>query len=300
MMKILATFPGKAGDILWALPAIRTISEATDAPVDLMIAGAYKSLVPLLQMQPYLGEVTALESWEVRDTAPMTPRTPAYAAPADIFTEYNEVVHLGYKAWPELPLPMTTYSTLQQQWPDRLPSLPSLSLDRPWITPPTYAERLRDHGGAQAPDRLVLGFTDEHFELKVGLAELLWLRSYDSETGERTTPAFIYVHNSPRWNDERRVPGCSWETAAAWLSVSAVFLGDCSALHVLACAVGVPAVVLMEPNPHRHNDIFYPYGKYGSKVTLVLGTDGQPTFDARHVWEVIQAQRVRFGAVVAP
>lgn len=290
--KILVTFPGKHGDILWALPAIRTISEAIDAPVDLMIAGAFKSLVPLLQMQPYLGQVTALESWAVQDTAPMTPRTPHVEDPV----AYDEIFDLGYKAWPELSLPMTTYSTLCQQWPDRLPSLPAMSLERPWIQPPTYAAGLIDHQGQPPSDRLCIGFTDEHFELKVGLVDLLWHRS---SHGGYTTPFPIHLSRSMRWSMERGIPGFSWEAAAAWLSVSAVFLGCCSALHVLACGVGVPAVILMEPNSHRHNPIFYPYGKSGGKVTLVVGNDGEPTFDARHVWDEIQKQRAKFGAVVA-
>jgi hypothetical protein len=79
----------------------------------------------------------------------------------------------------------------------------------------------------------------------------------------------------------------SWEHAAAWISRAAVFLGDCSALHVLACAIGTPCV-LMEPNEARHHEIFWPYGKTGPQVTQVLGTDGRWTWDARHVWETVQ------------
>ena len=59
----------------------------------------------------------------------------------------------------------------------------------------------------------------------------------------------------------------------------------------VACALGKPCV-LIEPNPHRHGDLFYPYGKTGSRVTLVVGNDGKPTFDARHcadaIWEALR------------
>ena len=49
----------------------------------------------------------------------------------------------------------------------------------------------------------------------------------------------------------------------------------------------------MEPNPQRHNDVFWPLGKTGPQVTQVLGGDGQWTFDARHVAEAIEAVWMR-------
>jgi hypothetical protein len=65
-----------------------------------------------------------------------------------------------------------------------------------------------------------------------------------------------------------------------------VFLGDCSAWHVLAMAMGIP-VVLVEPLEARWNPIFYPLGMDGPQVTMVRGNDGNPTFDARHVADAL-------------
>jgi hypothetical protein len=95
-----------------------------------------------------------------------------------------------------------------------------------------------------------------------------------------------------RWQTEAWHGITSWETAAGLIASSQLFLGCCSALHVLACGLGVP-VVLMEPNPHRHHVNFYPYGTEGPRVTLVRGNDGQPTFDARHVLDAVRAGLAR-------
>jgi hypothetical protein len=85
-MRVLVTFPGRYGDLLWALPSVRAVSEAIGGPVDLVIAGPFGSIVPLLEQQDYLGTVTARPDWVVQDTAPMTPRTPPLGA-----VEYDPV-----------------------------------------------------------------------------------------------------------------------------------------------------------------------------------------------------------------
>ena len=56
---------------------------------------------------------------------------------------------------------------------------------------------------------------------------------------------------------------------------------------VLAVALGVPAVIV-EPNPMRHNPIFWPLGMDGPQVTCVKGGDGKPTHDARHTADVLR------------
>lgn len=278
-MKILCTFPGKFGDLIWALPTVRAIAEVVGEPVDLVIAGAYGSIVPLIQRQSYIGQAFADSQWVVQNTAPMTPRMPERV----IAHEYDQVFHLGYRGWPKTDLPRETWACFAAQAvgdPEFLGrAVVHFSLDRPWIIA-THTVNQADWARAYA-----VGFTDEHFELKYGLTELLRMRWVDETCGQRGS---VNLSTSPRWNAEAAAPweGWSWESAAAWLANTPVFLGCNSALHVLARALGVP-VVMMEPNPHRHNDIFYPYGKSGKGVELVLGNDGLPTFDARAVWETL-------------
>lgn len=271
--RVLCTFPGKFGDLLWSLPTVRAVSEALGAPVDLVIAGAFGGIVPLLAGQGYLGRVWADPSWVTQDTAPISPRVAPDAV--GVFGTYDHVLHLGYDGWPALGLPHEVHRILGDQWPWPAP-IPAIDLARPWITPPTWA--------AQLPTQdVALGFTEEHFELKAGITTLIQRRD--------PAPAVVNLSTGPRWFGEyyRGGGGLDWEAAAAYLARSAVFLGDCSALHVLACAIGTPCV-LLEPNPHRHHPIFWPFGTTGPRVTQVLGTDGNWTFDARHVWESLQAR----------
>lgn len=287
-MKVLTTFPGKFGDLIWALPTVRAISEAVDEPVDLVIAGAFSSIVPLLQRQSYLGEVWADASWVVENAAPMTPRAPF--VPIEWSSSYDQIFHLGYRGWPEGDLARETVRCAAAQGAFttaggellRVADLGMFDLNRPWITAP-YTVQQADWRRAYA-----VGFTDEHFELKYGLTELVRMQWIAEARRQGVQHGPINLSTSPRWDAETgEGKGWSWDSAAAWLADTPVFLGCCSALHVLARAMGVP-VVLMEPNPHRWNDIFYPFGKSGKGVELVLGNDGQPTFDARAVWDRLQ------------
>lgn len=286
--KVLATFPGKYGDILWALPTVRALSEAAGAPVDLVIAGAYGSIVPLLARQPYLRRVWAMPEWVVQDTAPIAPRVPPTALPGGqpiVEFEpgtYDRVLHLGYEGWPRSPLPYETYATACDAVRDT-PLYQRLApdLDRPWITAPFQ--------WVARPYPVAVGFTDEHFELKFGIWQLLFRREV-REAPDRL--GLINLSHGTRWQAEAEYGGFDWETAASAIAQSEVFLGDCSALHVLACALGVPCV-LMEPAPARHHPIFWPFGTDGPRVTQVRGGDGQWTWDARHVWDTIETVRQR-------
>jgi hypothetical protein len=259
-MRILCTFPGRHGDLLWALPTMRAISEAIGAPVDLQIAGEFAGMLDLLRLQPYLGQVCANPHWGM-DT---------WEAPRPVGTPegtYDGVVHLGYRRWPELPLPLEIARLAAPLIPN------GIDLSRAWITAVPWT---------QIPHRIVIGWSDCWFELKVGLLALLQRRLVNY------TSAFMLAAPGSRWTSEQPYVAVDWVEAARRIAAADVFLGDCSALHVLALALGIP-VVLVEPMEARWNPIFYPYGTDGYAVQLVRGLDGKPTFDARHVGETLQA-----------
>lgn len=264
-MKIRCTFPGRHGDLLWALPTVRLISETYDTKVDLQIGREYAGIVPLLQLQPYLGEVWADPLWP-GDRAVLEEG----GQPPHELGGYDRTYHLGYPRWPTRPLPFETYDRISAGW--TVPE--SELLRRPWITVPPLAE--------QEAYPLAIGFTTEWFELKVGLIEILghtWARA-------QAINGYMLVAPGSRWTTEQPYVARDWVLAAQQLQAAKVFLGDCSALHVLAVALGTP-VVAMEPNPDRWNPIFWPLGTTGPAVTLVRGTDGKPTFDARHVKDAL-------------
>lgn len=276
-MNLLCTFPGKYGDLLWALPTVRALSRRIGGPVDLAIPLAFESIAPLIRLQSYIRQVFPLDDWITRDTAPISPREPPAAPDTSggraMGGPYTAVLHLGYRDWPLPDVCRHTLETARVEG-DWLIQEEELCLFQPWIrVPDKYADHSWDW---------VYGFTDEFFELKFGLVVLLeqgrFKRHHIPATG---------IGSSPRWSTEAGNFQTSWEGSAAILQKSKAFLGCCSALHVLAVACGCP-VVLMEPQPMRHNQVFYPLGVDGRQgVTLVTGSDGKPTWDARHVADTL-------------
>ena len=282
-MRVLVTFPGRYGDILWALPAVRALSRWIGEPVDLAVAAKYRSICSLIEQQPYIRWCEGLPWWEVQETAPMTPRIPQRSLNGSSLREdYDLILDLGYRGWPQRPLPFETMDCLNEQLHAGacggytvkvLPRLTdaALALDEPWITVAPWTH---------VPHPLVVGWSDEHFELKVGLTHLL------AQTLRGPGSAFLLCSPGSRRETEEGQTPTDWIENARRLAAAQVFLGCCSALHVLAVALGKP-VVVMEPAEARWNDIFYPLGKTG-RVHLVLGGDGKPTWDARHVKDAIE------------
>jgi hypothetical protein len=257
-MSILCTFPGRHGDLLWALPTVRAISEHLGTKVDLLIAGEFAGILPLLKQAPYLDHIHADPTWGMGHGWNPPGRE-------DWISPYQEVFHLGYRRWPERVLPEEVWLTAVGNY-SKLADLPAIDLHRPWLR------------AAPQPWRdVVYGFSDCWFELKFGITELLF-DDVDRVVG-------IFPPGS-RWCSEGGYKPTSWLEALADIAGAKVLLSDCSALHVLAVAVGTP-VVLVEPMDARWNDLFYPLGKDGPEVTLVKGLDGLPTFDARHVQETL-------------
>lgn len=283
MGRVLCTFPGRAGDLLWALPAIRAIAESGGQPVDLQIAGEFAGILPVLATCPYLGKVFADPRWGLTPPeewlAPPAwpPREEggpyeSFATPPDPLVAYDHVYHLGYRGWPQRPLPEETYLQAVIQVGRELPPL---NLARPWITVPTS----RPDAGRAA---LVVGFTEAWFELKLGIVQCLQMR-----TISELRDGIVLTPKGSRWEVEGGWEGTDWADAAQLIRDCTIFLGDCSALHVLAVAQGVP-VVVVEPMEARWNPIFYPLGMDGPQVTMVRGLDGRPTFDARHTAETLE------------
>lgn len=270
-MRTLVTFPGRAGDLLWSLVTVRALAESLGEPVDLQIGGEFEGLLPLLSRQPYIRVVIADSTWSL--TPPNewdAPLPPSWATP------YDRRVQLGYRGWPEHPLPHQIALNARAECPDLY--LPPVidGLQRPWIAVPPLGTRT-----------VAVGFTEEWFELKLGLLHCLRQRWMACQAGCRWTPLMV---PKGRWETEGGFTGCSWLEAAGIVAGAEVVLADCSAPHVLAVAMGKP-VVVMEPSEARRNSIFYPLGDRGPQVTLVRGGDGEATWDARHVAETLDRVR---------
>ena len=289
-MKLLVTFPGKHGDSLWALPTLRALAEANGGHVDLLMAPAYSGILPLYRAQAYIGRADAWPSWQVQNTAPMTPWSPfeetLHHEALGVSAGYEAILHLGYREWPTAPMHQYVYSIAQREYPT-VPIAP-LDLDRPWITlllPRPGSLIIGPDAAAWPPMDIVSGWADEHFELKYGV-ESLALRNLNRGRQTYRTIRRVSAPKS-RWVAEGDDPAYSWEAAAFALLQAKVFFGCCSALHVLACAMG-KRLVMMEPAEARWNPIFWPYGQDGPRVMLVKGNDGRPTWDARHCADALR------------
>lgn len=281
-MRVLVSFPGRYGDILWAMPVLRALSRRLNQPIDLAISGEFASIVPLLQQQDYLGQVTAYQTWSL--AAPESWRGPMVG----VADTYDAILHLGYRGWPQRPLPFEVLDTLNaqsqiggSQW-TRFGTIPDAELDlqTPWITV---------DGSASLTD-LAVGFTEAWFELKFGLLCCL---------DAALPPYIVLTPPGTRWVTEmppQTLPVCAtdWIGSARIIRHATHFLGDCSALHVLAVALGTPAVI-MEPMEGRWNPIFWPLGQDGPQVTVVRGNDGRPSFDARAVRAAVEQRLTRQG-----
>ncbi len=266
-MKILCTFPGRNGDLLWALPTIRAISQHFNVPVDLQISGEFTGIVPLLERQPYLKKVWADQGWSL--TPPDEWIAPATGLP------YDRVFNCGYRGWPAKCLPYWAELGVKTSYLE----LAELQVDyaTAWISlgqTPTLDKLLMPLGYT-----VVAGWSDEWFELKFGVMRLL---------PPRFNPCIVCPPGS-RWDTEGHgmaIFPTDWVKAAWRIWNGEIFLGCCSALHVLATAMGKPVVVL-EPSTARHNPIFYPFGMDG-RIRVVKGNDGQPTHDVRHTIATIE------------
>lgn len=276
--RILVTFPGRFGDLLHAMPTCRALAHAADWPVDVAVAHKYRAITPLLMQQPYIGLARGDEMWQVEETAPMTPRCPPW--PTAGMGPYDEVYHLGYADWPTPTLAEDIYARASAGFH----TLPPLDLDRPWIAlPPGDTALIAPH----ARPRVWLAWSEEWFELKVGLTQILaqrfpqvdfwWVRPWGGRYDEvavgqaaTTKPDLQLARNvsSIRTN---------WLGAALAGASCDVYLGCLSSQWVLADGMGKPCIVV-EPNPQRHHPVFW---REAEKNHLVLGNDGKPTFDAR-------------------
>lgn len=97
MSKVLCTFPGKYGDILWSLATVRQIAINERCSVDMVTMPQYRSLLPLLSFQSYIDKAFVVENWECTGSPfgdqPCVP-------PKDVENGYEKCFHLGYTFHP--------------------------------------------------------------------------------------------------------------------------------------------------------------------------------------------------------
>lgn len=267
-MSILVTHAGRHGDCLWALPTVRAIAETCGEPVDFCISKKYGGLVPLIQEQDYIRTAFSDMTWEIQESAPISPPEPPLEHRPMGGGKYDKTIHLSFRGWPEAPTLAEGYWLNGQRAEPGIGVMEKgLDLGRPWIRVPE-----------PQPCDYTVGFTDEYFEMKYGIACIL---------SDDLSPDWVargLAAPGSRWQVEGGTYPTSWLEAAEMIAGARVFLGCLGGLAVLAAALGKPRV-LVEPNEQRHHPVFQHWD-----TELVKGGDGKPTFDARHVAEVVRGR----------
>lgn len=294
-MRILVSHPGRHGDIIWALPTVRAIARWAGGPVDFVTSKKYGRICDLLNEQrDYISYAWGDPAWEVVESAPISPRIPPLPIkylepgtgplpPQKHELMYDKIIHLGYEGWPTLPLAeevlrlaaKTVGSEIGKFW----------DLEEPWIT--VKAEK------PQGTTVVALGWSEEWIELKMGISLALGQRFRYEGDGRGGWPVSFHQVCYPKgrhaeWfkifpNHMGYHATESWLLRAQILSECKVFVGCLSGLWVLANALGMRTVIA-EPEKMRHHKVFW---RDSPRNTLVLGTDGLPTADARHVGDVL-------------
>jgi hypothetical protein len=219
--QILCSMPGRFGDILWALPTVRAISEYHGKPVSFVTAFKYRSIVDLVRLQDYIDQAFFDPFWKVTESAPITPREPKTR-----YDWYDWHYVLGYPDWPTFPLPVFVQSY-------GCPSM-DIRLHDPWI-------RLTNFDPDVGPN-IAVGFSPEWIELKMGVL-LNLAAEFDGVHFDLIVPDRL-GSRIREWT--KVLPGnvsifpCSWTEAARCIVYADVFLGCLSAMWALANAVGVP------------------------------------------------------------
>lgn len=270
--------PGRYGDLLWALPTARALAERAGEHVHLYLPTDPANTTPmgdfatLLEKQhDYISAVEIVPEWSIIQDAPRMPRAP-----------HDRCLSLGYEGWPTEALPYEAA---------RLGGVRALADDphffRPWIDvlPLDRSTDTRQH--------VLVHWTDRYFELKLGIL-------HELRRALRHVNIEWYAGPGSRMADAGAIE-CNWLALARLMTGQQVVLTDCSAAHVLATAVGVRTVLVVEPEEARHHWIFWPGSDVAgaqpwlAKTTLlgrtirpVLGNDGRPTFDSRHTIDAVR------------
>jgi hypothetical protein len=222
MSRVLCTFPGKAGDILWSLPTARAIARITGEPVDFAVMPYYESLLPLLQEQEYISRAFTLADWHRTGSAhgdqPEVPQN------REIEQQYAQTWHLGYRAHPGITAPdfnLCNFVAAQQ----------SIVLQQPVVPFLKVRQELVEHAQASG-DYVAMAFNEQYDEQK---------QKFRNEFKVRCPREVAVV-----W-----MPDLRWEVVPSTIAGALAYVGDRSSNWVIAKGVDAQALTY-EPHPHRN------------------------------------------------
>lgn len=241
MSKILCTFSGKYGDILWSLPTARALSFLHGCKVDFATMPQYKSLIPLLEKQFYIEKAMVFDDWILHhsnygDQPWLPPSHQKCGGTTNCQSGWERCYHLGYRAHPGLPfgqpnMAVMDYIAWQQgvKLKDPLPFIGGLC-DRVVVSK-VYAGFDRELRATVVDDFVTYAFNEQYKEMKDKFLEAL-----REKLGIRV-----------RLVDVTRY---AWLEAAEYIQGSLAFVGCRSANWVIANGLN-KWILCYEPHPAR-------------------------------------------------
>lgn len=222
-MKVLCTFSGKFGDILWSLPTVRQISKNHGIKVDMGIMPSYKTLVPLLESQSYIENAFAIDNWFC--TGSHAGDQP-WEAPLDMLSVYDKVFHLTYRNHPHGYQPLIDFIAQQQGLVLDEPVVPFIETKDYPRYPQTY---------------IAWSFNDMYKDLKDRFLECLSSNLGQTSLASSTPINFLDISKS------------RWDWAKYGHKHALCYVGCRSSNYVMAHGVGQKNIFVYEPHPHRHS-----------------------------------------------
>jgi hypothetical protein len=214
--RVLCTFSGKIGDILWTLPSLRELHRL-GATVDLATMPKFGGVHELIAAQPYINRAFPIEGWDmVHDQCGAQPRVPP-----EVPDGYDSVQHLCYAARPTRPLIFHAARELDVEPPQ--PLLPFLSVE---------ADTAPRGEGESA---VAYAFTENEQAQKLNILNAV----------QEELPQAVFV-------DVGKLP---FLDAAQAIASAKFFLGCRSANYVIACGLN-KRLLTCEPDQGRREEIF--------------------------------------------
>lgn len=242
MSKFLATFSGRFGDILWSLATVKRLAQITSERFDFACMPQYKSLLPLIQAQPYIDKAFVYENWKLMHSnfgdQPWNPPDHLACIQSSPLTKqgsfdckcgYKWCWHLGFRSHPGLEMThkkMALIDFIAWQQGVKFNESPI-----PFLQPPKtgFAHEV-------ALPYVAIGFNEQYKSVKEHF--LTDLRESLDKINIKTVEVTSY----------------DWCKATELIYHALAFVGCRSSNYVIAHGLGQRNIFVFDPHPSHHPD----------------------------------------------
>lgn len=231
-MKILCTFSGKVGDILWSLPTVREIGMRYRGPIGARsslyfgIMPQYELLLPLLNSQSYIDKAIIIRDW-ICTGSPWGDQPWEAPVPEGIF---DKVFHLTYQRHPNANEALIDFIAAQQELRLTSPVVPFIEC-HPVVKEQEYVEEI------VLDPFIAFAFNGMYQEEKKRFLDKL-----TDNFGKQQPKKLQFIDSSY----------FSFEQAAYMIKDAICFIGCRSSNYVIAHGVGQRNIFIYEPHPSRN------------------------------------------------